>query len=583
MPSESPAKSTPNPIPQAPSPSETEMVKKPGANAFTSKYQIIREIGHGAQGRIYTARRLADDITVVVKQLNINSIKTWKEYELFHREAKVLEELNIPGVAKFYEGIECLDDDPPCSYIVQEYIDGVSLQQLLNDAHRFSVDNVYEILIQTLQILYKLHHHYPTIIHRDIKPSNLMLTRDQNGTFKITLIDFGAVANPQIQGGGSTVAGTLGYMPPEQLTGKPVPASDIYAVGALAVQLFSGKSPADIPVKDFRLIFEPEMENRPHKLITLLRQMLEPDPSKRLSDIPEIIEQLKSFKAGDFDRAQFKTSSDQKDYSNDYDEKLAEVASICEPGNIELWQQLPDNEIRKVPGIFKTIYDTKRKRIKAQKDHSTKHKLSDEAKILLGCLSFLIISIVLVWLGIAFKFNILLTVFVAFFLGIFAYYLITKPSKIKTPPVLESTKNINQAIKLIGNSRKTIATITKIAYQPIPEKCVEVRKASGNALSHMVSGFPRFKVFYKFNPPDDKRSEDIVHEYYTHVEHQNHYRIGDQIPILYHIEDKIFSDEVTSMPFPLPLSDFDEDVNNTIVDRSNGFDNETYRRKHKSR
>ena len=134
---------TSDPALQAPNVSETDSTDKTSTNAFSSKYKILSEIGHGAQGRIYTAQRLSDGKIVVVKQLNINSIKTWKEYELFHREAKVLETLNIPGVAKFYEGIECLDDDPPCSYIVQEYIDGVSLQQLIKNAHRFSVENVY--------------------------------------------------------------------------------------------------------------------------------------------------------------------------------------------------------------------------------------------------------------------------------------------------------------------------------------------------------------------------------------------------------------------------------------------------------
>ena len=99
----------------------------------------------------------------------------------------------------------------------------------------------------------------------DIKPSNLMLTPLENGRYKVTLLDFGAVANPQVQNGGSTVAGTYGYMPPEQLMGQAQPASDIYALAALAVEMLSGTSPADIAVCDFKLVIEPYLQHLPHK------------------------------------------------------------------------------------------------------------------------------------------------------------------------------------------------------------------------------------------------------------------------------------------------------------------------------
>ena len=113
-----------------------------------SKYLIKEEIGHGAQGRIFRAIRLSDNVTVAIKQLNISSIKTWKEYDLFHREASLLKTVNISGVAKFYDDINCYDDDPPCSYIVQEYINGTSLQKMLNGGHRFKTDDIYDILTQ---------------------------------------------------------------------------------------------------------------------------------------------------------------------------------------------------------------------------------------------------------------------------------------------------------------------------------------------------------------------------------------------------------------------------------------------------
>jgi serine/threonine protein kinase len=110
-------------------------------------------------------------------------------------------------------------------------------------------------MMQLLDILKQLHAHEPPVIHRDIKPSNILLKALGGDDYEVYLIDFGAVANPQVQGGGSTVAGTFGYMAPEQLTGKPCPASDIYSLAAVAVYLISGRSPADMPMKDFSSLY----------------------------------------------------------------------------------------------------------------------------------------------------------------------------------------------------------------------------------------------------------------------------------------------------------------------------------------
>ena len=251
--------------------------------SLSNKYRFIRKIGEGAQAKVFLAKRLSDNQDVAIKQLDIESVSNWKEYDLFQREVKVLSSLDLNGVALFYEAVECLDDTPPRSYLVQEYIEGESLGAMLKAGHRFSTDQVYDIIIQLLTILYQLQSRPIPVIHRDIKPSNIMLTPVNDGYY-VTLIDFGAVANPQVQSGGSTVAGTYGYMPPEQLTGRPQPASDIYSLAAVAVELFSGKSPAILPTKDFRLIFEPEMESQPPALVNTLRKMLEPNVADRSCD-----------------------------------------------------------------------------------------------------------------------------------------------------------------------------------------------------------------------------------------------------------------------------------------------------------
>ena len=552
----------------------------PTPSSLQDKFCFLQEIGHGSQGKIFKTKRLADDRIVVIKQLSISSIKTWKEYELFHREAEVLETLTIDGVAKFYDAIDCLDDHPPCSYIIQEYIPGVSLQQMISDGHRLRVNDVYDILIQTLKILYQLHTHEPPVIHRDIKPSNLMITTDQNGQFKVTIIDFGAVANPQVQGGGSTVAGTYGYMPPEQLMGNPVPASDIYSVAALAVHLFSGKSPADIPVKDFRLIFEPEMQDKPHALVTTLRQMLEPNLEQRLCNIPDIIKILQSYKNNHFELVSHQIT---KRYSNDYEQKLKSVYELNQAGNIDLWQQLPDSS-RQIPETYLKM-NSSSDFIKSFKEYRVFENsiVNTIYGAIVGVVLFILLCIVaMLAINHPVLIFILILILMPVFIIIIAIIRVSLKSKLPYSKVsLPTTSKIQQ---LILNGRKGMATITKIEY--VPQSQLEFSqmyemyrtqstfsfystlRTNKNQCMIAAHGRPEFRVQYKFNPPDDKRISDIYHSFVTHSEPENHYQIGDPLPILYEIDDHYFEDIVTSMPYPLPLIDLNDDK---TIDSSNSL------------
>ena len=80
--------------------------------SLRDNYTFIKEIGHGTQGRIYLAENNTDHFQVAVKQLMIESVTNWKAYELFHREAEVLSSLRIRGVSRFYDAIDCLEDNP---------------------------------------------------------------------------------------------------------------------------------------------------------------------------------------------------------------------------------------------------------------------------------------------------------------------------------------------------------------------------------------------------------------------------------------------------------------------------------------
>ena len=578
--------------------------------SLQNKYEFIKELGHGAQGRIFLAKRLSDGEEVAIKQLNIASVKNWKEYELFHREADVLQSLDVEGVAKFYEAIECLEDNPPCSYLVQEYIPGYSLAYLLNTGRRFSLNCVYDIVLQMLEILEDLHNHVPPVIHRDIKPSNILLMPLGGDYYKVFLIDFGAVANPQIQGGGSTVAGTFGYMPPEQLTGKPGPSSDTYALAAVMVYMLSGVSPADMPVKDFRLIFEPEVQNMPTALVNTLGRMLAPNVDNRLSDIKELKELFTNYQNAIYT----KTANTQNPNDSDYEYALSKVESIGQSGNIDLWQKLQDQTPRPCPKAYQEVWlhleqidippKIKQNTIKsqnilekaeakqaAQSDGQSIHKNANslglsfsnpmrlgDQKGTLGCvgaffglqaagcaLQFGFGAIVLIWGALTSIMGTTLTLITIAGLiigGIFLFRYIRNADRRRMMESLCDTHNFlnnlgypitnkSKKIKeLITDGRKSIATIYRIEYYPRPNITTDEH---GLSIRHST---PSFKVYYKFNPPDDEREEDLDHVYITQTEPEGHYKVGDPLPILYKIyRDDNQIEHVMSMPYPFPLGE----------------------------
>ena len=552
--------------------------------SLREKYTLIREIGHGTQGRIYLAEQNSDHTKVAIKQLNIESVKNWKAYDLFQREAQTLASLHIDGVAKFYEAIECLEDTPPCSYIVQEYIHAQSLSDMLKAGHRFSLNRVYDIIMQLLDILKQLHSHEPPVIHRDIKPSNILLKALGGDDYEVYLIDFGAVANPQVQGGGSTVAGTFGYMAPEQLTGKPCPASDIYSLGAVAVYLISGKSPADMPIKDFHLIFEPDMQNMPMALVNTLRSMLEPDLQKRLCDIDTLRERFLRFY-----RSIYHTQDCQTVPVSEIEllNRLRHVQNYGEDGNLDIWQSLPDEIPRKIPNIdffmqtdelfqihppecekfcFTEIAGSRMldNILDEQEIEKAKHNVFAKA-IPIVCLATVLFGFLastanqsspiarLYW-------AIFALLFVSFFFLYIGHLMMTENKKQRLylqynnaqktlserPNYMMFYKNLSVGdlrASIINNGRKTIATICSIKYLPTHQNNVEnvhmersEQFLNGEIVcAYACHGHPCFEIQYKFNPPDDKREEDIVHSIIVHDDPTPYLKIGDPLPILYRI------------------------------------------------
>ncbi|BAZ04229.1 protein kinase domain-containing protein [Calothrix sp. NIES-3974] len=218
---------------------------------LNSRYRVIQTLGGGGFGDTFLAEdtQMPSRRRCVVKLLKpiTNNPQIYQlVQERFGREAAILEELGgkneqIPNLYAYFESDGQF-------YLVQEWIEGVTLSKLVRDQGILNEDQVREILVQILPVLEYVHQQH--IIHRDIKPDNIIL-RKQDG--KPVLIDFGAVresmgtvVNSQGNPTSSIVIGTPGYMPSEQAAGRPIYSSDLYSLGMTAIYLLTGKIPQEL-------------------------------------------------------------------------------------------------------------------------------------------------------------------------------------------------------------------------------------------------------------------------------------------------------------------------------------------------
>ena len=257
------------------------------------RYKILRGLARGAFGETYLAQDIESQQIAVVKRLKpiVKDEYTLKvARRLFTTEAETLEKLGvhpqIPNLLAFYPEKFC---------IVQEFIDGPSLSEEIGQGKCLGELATNNLLKEILEILDFIHQQ--DVIHRDIKPSNL-IRRKSDG--KLVLIDFGAVkelstleTNVQGQTVVTVAIGTPVYMPLEQQQGKPKKNSDIYALGIMAIQALTGKTPAEL-MEDKRSCREILQKDRrvSLKLAMIIDKMVRADWKQRYQSAQEVLNDL---------------------------------------------------------------------------------------------------------------------------------------------------------------------------------------------------------------------------------------------------------------------------------------------------
>ncbi len=264
------------------------MEHQPG-DVIDKRFEIVEVLGRGHLATTYAAAALDTGREVVIKHMDLVRVDNWEAVKLFQRESDTLRQLDHPSIPNYVDFITY--DDGQVSYLVQELAPGADLERILRAQGRFDEQMVRHVAEQALEILVYLGSRRPPVIHRDIKPENLLLDEDD----RLYLVDFGAVRDRARRASerSQTMAGTMGYMAPEQLRGRAIVASDLYALGMTLIHLLTGEHPNEFTDHQMRVDFQDRVDASP-AFCAFLTRLVEPMPDDRFTSAREALSALTS-------------------------------------------------------------------------------------------------------------------------------------------------------------------------------------------------------------------------------------------------------------------------------------------------
>lgn len=248
---------------------------------FDGKYKILKVLGQGGMGEVYLAENIKLGTLWAIKTVRKNPNS---KVDLL-AEPNILRKLNHPSLPRIFDILE----DEEYIYIVEDFVEGASLDKVLQSIERFPEKTVIEWAKQICDVLIYLHTLKPNpIIYRDMKPANLIVSNEG----KVKLIDFGIAREFKEEAQSDTAyIGTRGYAAPEQYgTSQSDARTDIYSFGVTLYHLVTGKGPNEPPY-EIRPIREFD-SSLSQGLEYIIDKCTKQDPERRYQSVAKLLDDL---------------------------------------------------------------------------------------------------------------------------------------------------------------------------------------------------------------------------------------------------------------------------------------------------
>jgi serine/threonine-protein kinase len=257
---------------------------------LADRYRIVALVGRGGMGEVYRAEDLKLGQAVALKFLPADVAQNADQLARFHQEVRVARQVSHPNVCRVYDIAEAESGDgnrARLCFLSMEYVDGEDLASLLRRIGRLPADKALELARQLCAGLSAAHDR--GVLHRDLKPANVLI----DGRGRVRIADFGLAGLAEERRDGDVIAGTPGYMAPEQYAGQGTSTrTDVYALGLVLYEMFTGKAAfSAIDAERFARSSDSSPATSPSTLIPdidpaverVIVRCLEKDPARRPS------------------------------------------------------------------------------------------------------------------------------------------------------------------------------------------------------------------------------------------------------------------------------------------------------------
>jgi serine/threonine protein kinase len=298
--------------PALPSENPTASAASPPADMSASdpntKFTMVEKLGEGGMATVFKVRD-SGQREMAMKVMNTEVASNKVAIKRFVKEVSIVSNLTHPNIAQVYG---CFTPDEGNPYMMMEYVDGVTLAEIIKHEHHLSQTRAIDICIQVCEALQ--HAHSKQIIHRDLKPSNIIVSESKDGSDCVKLVDFGIAKSAPAHGGiteltqKGEVFGSPFCMSPEQCKGLETDArSDIYSLGCVMVEvltgetIFKGDNSIQILLHHVNTPVKSAMERLKSRsvsshLTAMIEKMLAKKPSSRYQSVAEVLSDFERLK-----------------------------------------------------------------------------------------------------------------------------------------------------------------------------------------------------------------------------------------------------------------------------------------------